>query len=141
MDLSRYRLEALRQEHGLVLYRGSSPETGGNVLVLAPETLDPDSESFRRLEDEYALANELGFDRVIKPLALTRRDGRAMLVLVDPGGLPLTSFVGKPLDLEVALRLAVELVAAHFRAMSELQRLRILQELEGGERNLSAAGK
>ena len=112
MDLSRYRLEALRQEHGLVLYRGSSPETGGNVLVLAPESLDPDSGSLRRLEHEYALANELGFDTVVKPLALTRLDGRAMLVLVDSGGLPLSGRVGKPLDIEVSLRLAVELVAA-----------------------------
>lgn len=35
-------------------------------------------------------------------------------------------------------REAIELVAARFRAMGEPQRLHILQELEGGERSVSA---
>jgi hypothetical protein len=45
-------------------------------------------QSLRRLEHEYALASKLDPAWAAKPLALTRHDGRTLLVLKDPGGEP-----------------------------------------------------
>src|SRR5947209_16486043 len=97
VDLSRYRLEALRHDKAFVLYRGRSEDIDGSVLVLAAQSQNPDPESLRRLEHEYSLATELDFRWAAKPLALTRRDGRPMLVLADRGGVPLKDLLGKPL--------------------------------------------
>ena len=49
----------------------------------------PPPQSRRRLEHEYSLADELEPAWAAKPLALTRYEGRTILVLADPGGEPL----------------------------------------------------
>jgi len=50
----------------------------------------------RRLEHEYSLAPELDPVRAAKPLALTRHEGRTILVLTDPGGEPLDRVLERP---------------------------------------------
>jgi len=41
------------------------------------------------LENEYSLASELEPAWAARPLALTRHEGRTILVIADPGGDPL----------------------------------------------------
>jgi PAS domain S-box-containing protein len=112
MDLSRYHLEPLRVDPMFVLYSGRSPHGDASVLVLTSASADPAPESLRRLENEHALANQLDPAWAAKPMALTRHDGRTMLVLSDSGGLPLNDFLKEPFEVGHFLRLAIELVAA-----------------------------
>ena len=51
--------------------------------------MEPPPQSRRRLEHEYSLADELEPAWAAKSLALTRYEGRTILVLADPGGEPL----------------------------------------------------
>ena len=46
-------------------------------------------QSLQRLEHEYSLAAESHPSWAAKPLALTRYEGRTILILKDPGGEPL----------------------------------------------------
>ena len=64
--------------------RGSAA-TPSPVLVLAPTGEQPLPRSLRRLEHEYSLAAALEPAWSAKSLALTRYEGRTILVLADPG--------------------------------------------------------
>ena len=66
-----------------------SAATPSPLLVVAPTAEQPLPQSLRRLEHEYSLAAELEPAWAAKPLALTRHEGRTILVLADPGGEPL----------------------------------------------------
>ena len=76
----------------------------------------PSPQSLRRLEHEYSLATELDAAWAAQPLALTRHQGRAVLILKDPGGEPLDRVIeqhkGQPIDLTRFLRIAIGLAAA-----------------------------
>ena len=76
----------------------------------------PAPQSLRRLEHEYSLAAELDLAWAATPLALTRHDGRTILLLTDPGGEPLDQILerdqGQPLGLSRFLRIAIGLASA-----------------------------
>ena len=84
----------------------------GNALAAE----QPSPQSLRRLEHEYSLAAELDPAWAAKPLALTRHEGRTILILTDPGGEPLDRVLerdqGQPLDLTRFLRIAIGLATA-----------------------------
>jgi hypothetical protein len=88
-DPPGYELVPLREGVEFSLYRGRQEGTQSPVLVVAmtAEYLSP--QSLRRLEHEYSFAAEVDPAWAAKPLALTRHEGRAILVLKDPGGDPL----------------------------------------------------
>ncbi len=65
-----------------------------------------------RLAHEYSLKDELDGTWAVRPLALVRDRGRTVLVLEDPGGELLNSLLGKPMDVESFLRIAVGVAAA-----------------------------
>src|SRR3954453_21260850 len=88
-ELSGYMLEPLREDKDFTLYRGRQDGNPSPVLVLALTTVRPSAQAVRRLEHEYSLAAELDARWAAKPLALTRHEGRTILVLTDPGGEPL----------------------------------------------------
>jgi hypothetical protein len=77
------------------------------VLVLAPVIERPAPRVIARLEHEYSLQEELGSDWAVRPLALTRREGRPILLLEDPGGEPLNWLLGQPMELSRFLCLAI----------------------------------
>jgi serine/threonine protein kinase len=83
-------------------------------VALAAEM--PSPRSLRRLEHEYSLAAELDPEWAARPLALTRHEGRTILILEDPGGEPLDLVFerdqGQPLDLTRFLRIAIGLATA-----------------------------
>src|SRR5271165_6529979 len=113
---SEYVLERIRDGAEFTLYRARQGGDASPVLVVAPAAEQPSPRSLQRLEHEYSLAVQLEPAWAAKPLALTRHEGRTILVLADPGGEPLDRVLERhreqPLDLARLLRLAVNLATA-----------------------------
>jgi len=115
-ELSAYVLETLREGGEFTLYRGRQDGNPSSVLAVALAAEQPSPQSLRRLEHEYSLAAELDPAWAAKPLALTRHEGRTILILRDPGGEPLDRVLerdkGQPLDLTRFLRISIGLATA-----------------------------
>src|SRR5580698_5365362 len=118
---SEYLLDPIRNGPEFTLYRGRQRGNPAPVLVLAPTAEQPLPQSLRRLEHEFSLAAELESAWAAKPMALTRHEGRTILVLADPGGEPLDRVLDRdrleqgkeqPVDPARFLRLAIGLAAA-----------------------------
>src|SRR5262245_25798802 len=88
-------LETLREEDGLVLYRGVGEVDRSTVLVLTPVAEQSPPGSLQRLEQEYAYREELDSGWAVRPLAFFPDNGRPTLVLADPGGELLSRLVGQ----------------------------------------------
>ena len=112
IELSRYVLEALRNDEEFILYRGRNKDDAFQVLVLSPVVQYPTPESLKRLEHEYSLREELDPAWAARPIAMTFHWGRPVLVLEDPGGTPLDKLLGQALDLGSSLCLAISLATA-----------------------------
>jgi len=125
---SGYVLEPIREAGEFILYRGRQHGDPSPILAVAPATKHPSTQSLRRLEHEYSLASALDPAWAAKPVALTRHEGRTLLVLKDPGGesldLVLKREQGKPLDLARFLRIAIGLAAA----LAQVHRNRLLHK-------------
>ena len=93
MELAEYVLETLRQDGEFLLYRGQhrryTDASPPSILALTPVSERPALGTLRRMEHEYALRAKLDPAWAVRPLAFTRHNERAMLVLTDPGGEPL----------------------------------------------------
>src|ERR1700730_1196310 len=113
-DLSVYVLEPIREGPDFTLYRGRQHGNPSRVLAVALAAEHPSPQGLRRLEHEYSLAAELDSAWAAKPLALTRHEGRTILILMDPGGEPLDLVLhrGQLLDLTWVLRIAIGLATA-----------------------------
>jgi PAS domain S-box-containing protein len=141
LELSRYVFEPLRKDEDFILYRGRSKDDGplaafasygaplilgeanvsqeprrsvsrSRVLVLAPLAEYPAPEILQWLEHAYSLREELDSTWAARPIGIARHWDRTVLVLEDPGGVPLDQLLGRQLDLAVSLRLAVGLASA-----------------------------
>jgi PAS domain S-box-containing protein len=108
-----YIPEILREIGDFTLYRGRLHGNPSPVLVVALAAEMPSPQSLRRIEHEYSLAAELEPAWAAIPLALTRHEGRMVLILKDPGGKPLDRVLEReqrrPLDLTRFLRIAIGL--------------------------------
>jgi len=113
---AEYLLEPLREGADFALYRGTEGRGQTPILALAVAAEQPSPQSLRRLEHEHALASELDAAWAARPLALTRHQGRSVLILEDPGGEPLDRVIdrgkGQPIDLTRLLNIAIGLAAA-----------------------------
>src|ERR1700732_1771380 len=113
---SGYVLVPLRESADFTLYRGRKHDDSSPVLAIAVSAERPSPPSIRRLEHEYSFAAELDPAWAAKPLAITRHEGRTILVLKDPGGEPLDRILerdhGRPLELTRFLRVAISLARA-----------------------------
>src|SRR6266436_2951639 len=109
-------LEPIREGVDFTLFRGQQDDNSSPVLVVALTAEQPSPQGLRRLEHEYSLAVKLDPAWAAKPLALTRHEGRTILILTDPGGKPLDLVLerdhGQPLDLTRVLRIAIGLATA-----------------------------
>ncbi len=95
------------------------------VLVLSPLAGYPAPEILKSLEQAYSLREEVDPKWAARPIAMARYWDRTVLVLEDPGGVPLSHLFGlaldasgeppaasrQPLDIRLALRLAISLSA------------------------------
>jgi predicted ATPase/signal transduction histidine kinase/CheY-like chemotaxis protein len=104
----------LREDGEFILYRdrGGGPVNEPSTLVVAPAREHTAPRSLRRLEHEYSLRAELDSAWAVRPLALSARQGRSVLVLEDPGGELLERLIGGPMELRQFLRLAIGLATA-----------------------------
>jgi PAS domain S-box-containing protein len=109
IELSTYVFETLREDGELVLYRCRRESDGSSVLLVEPVSEHPSLRSLKQLEHEYSIKEVLHPDWAARPIALERSDGRTRLLLEDPGGEPLCSLRGRPLELREFLRLAIAL--------------------------------
>src|SRR5258708_19938690 len=90
MDLSRYQFEKLREDEEFALFRGRSIDGDlPTILLASPVSEHPVPGTLERLEHAYSLRDELASDWAVRPLALTQREGRPMLVFEDARGEPL----------------------------------------------------
>jgi serine/threonine protein kinase/DNA-binding winged helix-turn-helix (wHTH) protein len=83
-----------------------------SVLALVPAAEHPAPNVLARLAHEHGLKNELDAPWAVRPLELIRDGGRLMLVLEDPGGELLESWLGRPMEPELFTRLALGLAEA-----------------------------
>ena len=83
---SGYALEPIREDAEFILCRGREHGNPSTVLAIAVSAKHPSPQNLRRLEHEYSLAAKLDPAWAATPLALTRHEGRTILVLTDPGG-------------------------------------------------------
>src|SRR5579859_3252914 len=124
-EVSECVLEPIREGPDFTLYRGRQHGSPSPVLAVAFAAEHPSPQGLRRLEHEYSLAAELDSAWAAKPLALTRHEGRTILILTDPGGEPLDLVLERdteqPLDpvrfLGLAINLATALGHAHQRGL------------------------
>src|ERR1700749_821658 len=86
---SEYTLEWLRIGGDLTSYRGRKLGSKIPILARTATTEQAPIQSLQRLEHEWSLARELDSAWAVQPLELTRHQGRAALILRDPGGEPL----------------------------------------------------
>jgi PAS domain S-box-containing protein len=113
-------LEPIREAADFTLYRGRQHGDPSPVLAVALAAEQPSPQGLKRLEHEYSFAAELDPAWAAKPLAITRHEGRTILILTDPGGEPLDLLLerdllgnqGQPLDLTRVLCIAIGLAKA-----------------------------
>jgi PAS domain S-box-containing protein len=94
IELSRYVFEVLRKDNEFILYRGRSEDDPPQVLVLSPAIEYPPPQTLNRLEHEYSLREALDPRWAARPMAMARHGGRTVVVLEDPGGVPLDQLGG-----------------------------------------------
>src|SRR4029077_5328749 len=113
MQLSEYSLECLRDDGEFILYRGHAKQSGPlSVLLLAPSSTRPSSETLKKIDHEFSLRNELDPAWAVRPLADSEPSERVTLVLEDPGGATLDGFLSGPMELTECLRVALGLTTA-----------------------------
>ncbi|OSJ08966.1 hypothetical protein BST63_27635 [Bradyrhizobium canariense] len=119
------------------LYRGSGNGLSP-ILLVAPAGQYCTPESLKRLEHEHDLKAELDAAWAVRPLALSRHDGRMALVYEDPGGEPLDRLLGQQMDVIRFLRIAIPLTSAigqvHARGLihKDLKPANVLVDVAGG---------
>ena len=72
----------------------------------------PTSANLKRLEQAYFLKEELDSAWAARPIELTSHWDRTVLVLEDPGGVPLDQLLGRSFDLAFSLHVAISLCSA-----------------------------
>src|SRR6516225_2132895 len=116
MDLSEYRLEALRQDGEFILYRGlrqTKAETSPpSILALSPLMEHPAPATIKKIEHEFSLKDELNPAWAVRPITLTQQQSRTILVFEDPDGEPLDRLLRRPMELKEFLPCAIGLAAA-----------------------------
>jgi PAS domain S-box-containing protein len=109
------RLTVLLEDGERVLCRGWREDGDGDgtavLAVLAASEHAPPA-FVDQLAHEYELRDQLEARSAARPLALVREHERTMLILEDPGGLPLARLLGRPMEMGTFLRFAIGLSAA-----------------------------
>jgi len=113
VELSECTLECLRKDEEFILYRNSHRnQAETSVLLLMPVLTRPALESLKKIDNEYSLRRELDATWAVRPLAVSKYNGRKALVLEDQGGEPLNRFIQGPMETTPFLRFAIGLANA-----------------------------
>jgi serine/threonine protein kinase len=142
-------LHVLWDDGERVLYRASRSWALGEeraVLILAPAGGRPSPAVLARLARHYEFKDELDGAWAARPIELVREHGRTLLVLEDPGGEPLASLIGAPMEAGGFLRLAIGVAGtlgkAHRRGFvhKDVKPAHILVNCADGEVRLTGFG-
>jgi predicted ATPase/signal transduction histidine kinase len=112
IDLSPYIFEVLRKDVDSILYRGRHRTDRSQVLALSPANESAGIEAQKRIRQELSFKPDLDPEWAIRPMAFGYLWDRQVLVLEDPGGVPLDQLLGRPLEVTFALRVAINLAMA-----------------------------
>ncbi len=120
-ELTSFTLERLSGDGEFVLFRGKRDTDPAQVLVLAPALEQPVPDTIARLQHAYSLAGRLDPAWAARPVELVHHEGRAGLLMEDPGGDPLERALGQPMEpsqfLRIAVGIAVALRSLHARGI------------------------
>jgi len=140
------RVEILWDDGERVFSRQFAPETGHSVLLVRPATAQPLPACLDRMAHEFGLKAELDAGWAVRPLTLVRDGGRSLLMMEDPGGVPLKSLLGAPLEtarfLELAIGIAGALGQLHLRGLvhKDVKPAHILVRCTDGATRLTGFG-
>jgi hypothetical protein len=139
--------QVLWEDGEYVFCRGTGDVNADHSTVLAvlPAVEHPTRATLDRITHEYGLKDELDEAWAVRPLELIREGDRTMLVLEDPGGEPLDSLLGAPLEVGRFLRFSIGIAAlgkAHQRGFvhKDLKPAHILVNRNTGEVKLTGFG-
>ncbi|CAN7602735.1 AAA family ATPase [Pararhizobium sp. LjRoot255] len=107
-------MELLWEDGERVLSRGRRLGAGGQwnaVLTVLPAAAHRTPASLDRLAHEYELRHDLDGAWAVRPLEMVREGGCTMLVLEDPGGVPLARLLGGPMEVGNFLRIAIAIAS------------------------------
>ena len=145
--IRKRKLTVLIEDGERTVYRGwREPGIPDPLLAVVPTAPQPGRAILDRLEHEYALAEDLDSAWALRPRALIRDGARTALLLEDPGGVPLESLLGAPMELGQFLRLAIGVAAVlgkvHQRGLvhREIKPANILVKGGGEEVRLTGFG-
>jgi|SRR5215813_5491665 len=98
VDLSGYLLDPLREDGEFILYRARSPQPElPSILLLIPSSSRPSAEILEKIDHEYSLKSDLDTTWALRPLEISSFNHKRVLVLEDPGGMPLNRVVEGPM--------------------------------------------
>ena len=98
IELSRHVFETLRRDEDSILCRGRNHEDLSQVLVLAPAKEEASPERLKRLEHEYSFKVDLDPAWAARPIEIGFHWDRPVLMLEDPGCIPLDQLLGQVPD-------------------------------------------
>src|SRR5208283_1179951 len=155
MEVDNSRTGAIRDRNLTVLiedgerkvYRGwRQPGIAGPLLAVIPTRAHPGRAILGRFDHEYELADEIDSAWALRPRALIHDGARTVLLLDDPGGVPLESLLGAAMEVGRFLRLAIGISAAlgqlHKRGLvhKDIKPANILVKAGGEEVRLTGFG-
>jgi PAS domain S-box-containing protein len=105
-ELADSKLEILLQDDELIVSRNSAE----GVLLMTPTSTS--AEIALRLEHFYSVRDDLDAAWALRPTALKFSQGRPVLIADDPGGQPLATLLGAPLELSVFLSWSIGIASA-----------------------------
>lgn len=94
------------------MWRVCDDGTARSVLAAAVASQEPRSPGIDRLTREYELKDDLKSAWAARPLELIRNRDQTMLLLEDPGGVPLDRRLIGPMEIGQFLGLAIDIAAA-----------------------------
>jgi signal transduction histidine kinase len=112
IELSRFTFEVLRKDEHFILYRGRTTDGSSQILLRLPTSQHPALQNLKGLQRAYTLKDELDPALAVRPIEFANHWDRTVLVMEDPGGVPLDQLLGQPLDLAFSLRIAISLLSA-----------------------------
>jgi predicted ATPase/signal transduction histidine kinase len=117
-------LQKIWEDADFILSREAT--LGGSLprLILAPASERPSPATIRRLEYLHSLRDRLDSAWFARPTSVVWPNGRPALLLEDPGGTVLEKRLGRPLELQLALRLGIGMASAlsRFHAVGFIHR-------------------
>jgi predicted ATPase/class 3 adenylate cyclase len=140
VELKGYEIaENLQEGSRFNLYRAHREDDGVPCIVKTLPGSALASRDAASLRHEYEVTGDLALSGVVRPLSLERLEGRPVLILEDPGGVPFDRLIGDPaLDLaavcRVGARLAGILGTVHERGIihKDVRPSNILVDLDSG---------